>query len=85
MLLGSEVAGAGTGVGYRVLRSPGLPRIGEENRTNTLVGFWPRDRGQRWENNGGRAPSGSGVTPVRNLGRRERQSSAIGLGLAPGG
>jgi hypothetical protein len=66
----------------RVPRSPGLARIGEENPMNTLVGFWPRDQGQRWENGGGRASGGSGLTPVRNPGRGERQSSAIGLGLA---
>jgi hypothetical protein len=62
--------------------SPGLARIGEENPTNTLLGFWPRERGQKWENGGGRAPGGSGVTPARNPGHRERQSNAIGLGLA---
>jgi hypothetical protein len=67
-----------------VPRSLGLARIDEENPTNTLVGFLPRYRGQRWENGGGRAPGGSEVTPARNPGREERQS-VIGLGLAPMG
>jgi hypothetical protein len=68
-----------------VLRSSGLARIDEENLANTLVGFWPRDRGQRWENGGGRAPGGSGLIPARIPSRGERQSSAIGPGLAPVG
>jgi hypothetical protein len=63
-------------------RLPRLARIGKENPTNTPVGFWPRDRGQRWENDEGRAPGGLGVTPARNPSRGERQSSTIGLGLA---
>jgi hypothetical protein len=50
-----------------VPRSPGLARIGEENPANTLVGFWPRNRGQRWENGRGRAPGGSGVTQIHAL------------------
>jgi hypothetical protein len=66
----------------RVPGSSGLARIGEENLANTLVGFWPRERGQKWENGGGRASGGSGVTLARNPGHGERQSSAIGLGLA---
>jgi hypothetical protein len=37
----------------RVPRSLGLARIGEKNPTNTLLGFLPRDRDQRWENDGG--------------------------------
>jgi hypothetical protein len=66
-----------------VPRPPGLARIVEEGSMNTLRGFRPRDRGQRWENDRGRAPGGSGVTPARNSGRGEGQSSAIGLGLVP--
>jgi hypothetical protein len=43
-----------------VPRPPRLARIVEEGSTNTLRGFWPRDRVHRGENGGGRAPGGSG-------------------------
>jgi hypothetical protein len=68
-------------VGYNGSEATGLARIDEENPTNTLVGFWPRDRGQGWENGGGRAPGGSRVTSARNPDCGERQSSVIGLDL----
>jgi hypothetical protein len=40
--------------------SPGLARTKEEDSANSLVGLWPRDRGQRGENGGGKAPGGLG-------------------------
>jgi hypothetical protein len=37
-----------------------LVRGGEEDSPNSMAGLWPRDRGQRGENGGGKAPSGPG-------------------------
>jgi hypothetical protein len=39
--------------------SSGLARTEEEDSANSLVGLWPRDRGQRGENGRGKAPGGS--------------------------
>jgi hypothetical protein len=39
--------------------SPELARNEEEESANSLVGLWPRDRGQRGENGGEKAPGGS--------------------------
>jgi hypothetical protein len=66
-----------------VSRSPGLARIGEKNPMNSLVGFRPRDRDQRWENGAGETSGRVGVTPAKNLGHEMGRSSAIGLGLVP--
>jgi hypothetical protein len=40
--------------------SPVLARTEEEDSANSLVGLWPRDRGQRGENDRGKAPGWSG-------------------------
>jgi hypothetical protein len=40
--------------------SPGLARNEEEHSADSLVGLWPRDRGQRGENGGGKALGGLG-------------------------
>ena len=70
LLLSGEVTEARAGVGYRGSEVTGLARIGDKNPANTLVGFRPRDRDQRWEN-GRRESSGQvGVTPAKNPGRR---------------
>jgi hypothetical protein len=63
-----------------VLGSPGLARNEEEHSANSLVGLWPRDRDQRGENGGGKAPGGA--TSVRNRGRGEGVWGALGPGLA---
>jgi hypothetical protein len=82
---GGEVARAGVGVGYSSSEVPGVGQDQQGEPHEHTGGFWPRNRGQRWENGGGRAPGGLGVTLARNPGRRERQSSVIGLGLVPVG
>jgi hypothetical protein len=38
-----------------------LARTKEEDLVNSLVGLWPRDRGQRGENSGGKAPGRPGL------------------------
>jgi hypothetical protein len=43
-----------------VPRPPGLAINDDEGSTNTLRGLRPRDRGQRGEKGGGKAPGGSG-------------------------
>jgi hypothetical protein len=40
--------------------SPELVREGEDNSTNSMAGLWPRDRGQKGGNGGGKAPGGPG-------------------------
>jgi hypothetical protein len=40
--------------------SPGLARTKKEDSANSLVGLWPRDRGQRGENGWGRLRAGWG-------------------------
>jgi hypothetical protein len=40
--------------------SPELVREGEDDSVNSMEGLWPRDRGQRGGNSGGKAPGGSG-------------------------
>jgi hypothetical protein len=60
--------------------SPGLARTEEEDSANSLVGLWPRDRGQRGENDRGKAPGWSrqfrcGILTTRR-GNRPRQGSA---------
>jgi hypothetical protein len=42
------------------LGSPELAKDEGDDTTNSLVGLWPRDPGQRGENSGGKAPRGSG-------------------------
>jgi hypothetical protein len=39
--------------------SPELVRDGEDDSANSMAGLWPRDRGQRGGNDGGKAPGGS--------------------------
>jgi hypothetical protein len=39
--------------------SPELAKDEGDGTANSLVGLWPQDRGQRGENDGGKAPSGS--------------------------
>jgi hypothetical protein len=51
---GGEVVGVGAVRATAVPGSPGLARNEEEDSTNS------RDRGQRGENNGGKAPGRSG-------------------------
>jgi hypothetical protein len=40
--------------------SPELVREGEDDLANSMAGLWPRDRGQRGGNDGGKAPGGPG-------------------------
>jgi hypothetical protein len=40
--------------------SPELVREGEDDLVNSMAGLWPRDRGQRGGNDGGKAPGGPG-------------------------
>jgi hypothetical protein len=40
--------------------SPELVIEGEDDSTNSMAGLWPRDRGQRGGNGGGKAPGGPG-------------------------
>jgi hypothetical protein len=68
-----------------VLGSPELVRDGEDDSVNSMAGLWPRDRGQRGGNGGKKSSGRARVTSVRNFGRQERQSAAIGLGLVPVG
>jgi hypothetical protein len=63
--------------------SPELVRDDEDDSTNSMAGLWPRDRGQRGGNGGGKNSGRAEVTSVRNSGRQERQSVAIGLGVVP--
>jgi hypothetical protein len=60
-----------------VLGSPELGRDGENNSANSVARLWPRDRGQRGENGGEKAPggpgnSGEGFRPWRGGLRRAR-------------
>jgi hypothetical protein len=63
-------------------RSPDLARTDEKDPANSLVGFGhgtdTRAR-ERWRDSSRRV----GVTPARNPGRREGESGALRLGLAP--
>jgi hypothetical protein len=43
-----------------VLGSPELVKGGEDDSANSMAGLWPRDRGQRGGNGGGKAPGGPG-------------------------
>jgi hypothetical protein len=40
--------------------SPELVREGEDDSANSMAGLWPRDRGQRGGNGGGKALGGLG-------------------------
>jgi hypothetical protein len=42
------------------LGSPELAKDEGDDKANSLVELWPRDRGQRRENDGEKAPSGLG-------------------------
>jgi hypothetical protein len=55
-----EVAGVGAGVCSGGSGSPELVREGEDDSVNSMVGLWPRDRGQRGGNSGGKSPGGPG-------------------------
>jgi hypothetical protein len=47
----------------RVMAVPGsseLARNEEDDSVNSMVGLWPRDRGQRGENGRGKTPGRSG-------------------------
>jgi hypothetical protein len=57
---GGEVAGVGAARATTVPGSPGLARTEQEDSANSLVGLWPRDRGQRGENGGGRLRASRG-------------------------
>jgi hypothetical protein len=43
-----------------------LARIDEKNPANILVGFQPRERDQRWENDGEESFGRVEVTPAKN-------------------
>jgi hypothetical protein len=43
-----------------VLGSPELVKEGEGDSANSMAGLWPRDRGQRGVNGGGKTPGGPG-------------------------
>jgi hypothetical protein len=83
LLLGGEVAGARAGVGYTGFEVTG---VGQDRREGPgeLTGVIPATR-QGPETRERRRESFERVevTPARNLGRGERQSSALRLGLAP--
>ena len=72
----SEVAGAEAVRATAVLRLPRLARNDEEGSANMLREFWPRDRGQRGENGGGRAPGGLGQLR-RGIAATERGSGVL--------
>jgi hypothetical protein len=85
LLLGGEVAEARAGLGCRgsEVAGVGQDRRGEPNEHTSGV-FATRpgpEMGQRQRESSGRVR----VTPARNPSRGEKQSSAIGLGLAPVG
>jgi hypothetical protein len=80
---GGEVAGVGAGACYG---GSGVARVGQRGGRRLgelddgVVATRPRsERGERRRKSSGWAE----VTPVRNSGRRERQSAVIGLGLVP--
>jgi hypothetical protein len=60
--------------------SSGLARTEEEDSVNSLVGLWPRGRGQRGENSGGegsgRVRAIPGGIPTTGRGNRLRSGSA---------
>jgi hypothetical protein len=67
--------------------SPELVRAGEDDSANSMARLWPRDRGQRGGNGGGKAPCGPGNSgeefwpPGEAIGRdRARANSNRGGG-----
>ena len=66
-----EVTRAGVGLAYSGFEVAG---VGQDRRGEPVEhtgGVLATKPGQRWENGGGRALDGSGVTLARNLGRGE--------------
>jgi hypothetical protein len=80
---GGEVTGVGAGACYDGSRVAGVGQRGGSRLGKLdggVVATRPRSRrGKRRRKSSGRA----GVTPVRNSGRQETQSTVIGIGIVP--